>query len=215
LKGRGINIAGSNANANGNGKEGFALKVFGRSTRETNCDCDRSMEASLLQTVYLQNDNEVLTALNATTKGTWMEQLNPVLNPPKPSESKTRTQREQLKVEITKAKLRVEESRKTDKANKETKDKTSERTEKLVARVKELERDLAKLPDDKPAPPPAAPADLPVLVREAYLRTLSRPPSAAELDRSMQFIANANTPSNGMRDLLWALLNTKEFIVNH
>ena len=31
----------------------------------------------------------------------------------------------------------------------------------------------------------------------------------------MEAIAAASDPVNGLRDVLWALLNTKEFIVNH
>ncbi len=74
MTGRAIHIAAANAVSTSGGKEGFALKVFGRSIRESNCDCDRSMEASLLQTVYLQNDSDVLASLTPQ-KGTWMEQL--------------------------------------------------------------------------------------------------------------------------------------------
>ena len=82
LKNRGIAVASSNAQANGQGSSGFALKVFGRSIRESNCDCDRAMEASLLQTVYLQNDNDVLSSLNPATKGTWLAEVNAQFNPP-------------------------------------------------------------------------------------------------------------------------------------
>ena len=42
---------------------GYALTVFGRSIRESNCDCDRSSEANLLQTVFTRNDNMLLTAI--------------------------------------------------------------------------------------------------------------------------------------------------------
>ena len=64
LNGRAIAIAQASARYNrGNRDEVFALSVFGRSTRESNCDCDRSAEASLLQTVYLQNDQSVLDML--------------------------------------------------------------------------------------------------------------------------------------------------------
>ena len=40
------------------------LRKKTRSTRESNCDCDRSMEASLLQTVYLQNDADLYQAID-------------------------------------------------------------------------------------------------------------------------------------------------------
>ena len=53
------------------------------------------------------------------------------------------------------------------------------------------------------------------LVNDAYLRTLSRYPGEAELERSVAYINEADDTVDGVRDLLWALINTKEFVVNH
>ena len=53
------------------------------------------------------------------------------------------------------------------------------------------------------------------LVRQAYLRTLSRLPTPDEMDRCAQYLAQAESPLAGAKGLLWTLLNTKEFIVNH
>ncbi len=66
----------------------------------------------------------------------------------------------------------------------------------------------------RPAPALSS-ADLDGLVQEAYLRTLSRDPQPPELARARKAITAAESPKAGLRDLLWALLNTKEFIVNH
>ena len=55
---RAIAIPGAGPRSNRGGNAAYALTIFGRSTRHSNCDCDRSTEASLLQTVYLQNDRE-------------------------------------------------------------------------------------------------------------------------------------------------------------
>ena len=52
-------------------------------------------------------------------------------------------------------------------------------------------------------------------LREAYLRTLSRLPTENELTIARQHVAVATDPHAGLRDLLWALLNTKEFVVIH
>ena len=73
------------------------------------------------------------------------------------------------------------------------------------------------------APPPAPAKGKPkpeapkpeALVREAYLRTLNREPNEKELARSLAHIAKAATPLEGLNDVLWALLNTQEFITNH
>ncbi len=53
------------------------------------------------------------------------------------------------------------------------------------------------------------------VVRQAYLRTLSRYPTDEELSRSRKYLNDSEDTVNGIRGLLWALINTKEFIVNH
>lgn len=68
-------------------------------------------------------------------------------------------------------------------------------------------KELAKKPDLLGSPE--------TLVREAYLRTLSREPRPQELTRSLAHMAKATTPLDGLSDVLWALLNTQEFITNH
>ena len=52
------------------------------------------------------------------------------------------------------------------------------------------------------------------LVREAYLRTLARLPKEDELKVARDHLASSADPIGGLRDVLWALLNTKEFIVS-
>lgn len=53
------------------------------------------------------------------------------------------------------------------------------------------------------------------LIRTAWLRTVGRPPAAAEISRAQQHLATAESVTEGIRDLLWALINTKEFVLNH
>lgn len=124
----------------------YSLSIFGQSTRTSGCDCDRSAEPSLLQTIYLRNDPEVYALLD--------------------------------------------------------------RPDGWIAELAALE----KRPREGRAPA-AGPRD--ALVREAYLRTLSRPPTTGELARSTEWIEAAPSVSAGVRELLWALLNTKEFLVKH
>jgi hypothetical protein len=121
-----------------------ASKVFGRSPRDTNCDCSASNEPNLLQAIYMQNDKEVLEALDR--KGGWLDEI------------RTRT---------------------------------------------------AKASRGGPA------VDTNALIREAFLRTLGRPPTAAEVERSAAHLAQAGDPVEGLHELLWVLLNTREFITNH
>jgi hypothetical protein len=53
------------------------------------------------------------------------------------------------------------------------------------------------------------------LIRQAYLRTLSRNPEEHELQLAREYVSDAGDTINGLRGVLWALVNTKEFIVNH
>lgn len=52
------------------------------------------------------------------------------------------------------------------------------------------------------------------IIHEAWLRTVNRLPTAAEKERMQQHFSQAESVSEGLRDLLWALINTKEFILN-
>ena len=53
------------------------------------------------------------------------------------------------------------------------------------------------------------------LVRGAYLRSVSRPPSDSEVAAGLEHLAQAKDLRSGLKDLLWALVNTKEFVLNH
>jgi uncharacterized protein DUF1549/uncharacterized protein DUF1553/Big-like domain-containing protein len=53
------------------------------------------------------------------------------------------------------------------------------------------------------------------IIDELYLRTLSRFPGKEEMQLAQQGINQAPTLREGSEDLLWALLNSKEFLFNH
>jgi Protein of unknown function (DUF1553)/Protein of unknown function (DUF1549) len=55
---------------------------------------------------------------------------------------------------------------------------------------------------------------VPDIVEELYLVTLSRPPRQEETARAMEWIRRAPTPREGAQDLLWVLLNSREFLFN-
>jgi hypothetical protein len=115
--------------------DGYAVNLFGKPVRATNCDCERSNEPAVLQTVYLRNDPEVLKLLDRPEG--WLRQ---------------------------------------------------------VAKSKASEADA--------------------LVKQAYLRVLNRPPDEREAGIAKKYLTDAKDTPSGLRDLLWALINTKEFIVN-
>jgi hypothetical protein len=132
-------------------KNNFALTTLGKPARQVTCDCERSNDPSLLQTVMLRNDPAVLRQIDGSP---WLRQVAQADDPPAKS------------------------------------------GRKAVA---------SKLPP---------PQRVERLVREVFLRTVSRPPTAAELSDAKQLVGTRR-PSAGLRELLWTMLNTKEFIVNH
>ncbi|MBW3598428.1 MAG: DUF1549 and DUF1553 domain-containing protein [Planctomycetes bacterium] len=116
----------------------YALKLFGKPARAINCDCERSDEPSLLQVLYLRNDDELLKLLDR--RDGWLQQIRPQT---------------------------------------------------------------------------AKDADADELISDAWRRTLSRPPTAREQDIALAHIEASPTVLDGLRDVLWALVNSKEFLLNH
>jgi hypothetical protein len=52
-------------------------------------------------------------------------------------------------------------------------------------------------------------------IEEIYLATLCRWPTAKEKEAAMLYMGQAPTPKEGYEDLMWAILNSREFIFNH
>jgi hypothetical protein len=128
----------------------YALAVFGKPPRLTNCDCERNSSPSLLQTIFLRNDQELFGMIDRDQG--WLREVGV---PPSGGRASTSGDAPQSDEQIGN------------------------------------------------------------LVHEAFLRTLSRPPSDGELTDARQTFHDSDTPTTALRNLLWALLNTKEFIVNH
>ena len=53
------------------------------------------------------------------------------------------------------------------------------------------------------------------IVEHFYLAALSRYPTAEERDLCLTGIGRAPTRARGLQNVLWALLNTNEFLYNH
>lgn len=231
IEGRRIGPLGNTARI----RAAYAGQVFGQSTRETNCDCSRSNEPNLLQAIFLQNDERDLLPV-IERRGGWVAELagasyQPVAEPGpvrvnakgKEKEAKGGNPRAAMMNAGGKEMRRlVEQLKELRKAGRKPEARA------LAARIKAL-RDaiVAKAgaaPGDKPgmAGPggKAAAGNQPELsaravVRQAYLRVLGRPPAAEEAKEAETYLRDAGNVQDGARDLLWALLNTKEFITNH
>lgn len=226
----------------------FALQVFGQSTRESNCDCDRSDQANLLQSLYLRNDIDMHQAL--AQRDGWLQQATSSWSPPavsgRPGAAATsrvdaRTREQMLK--RIEAFLQVPEPRKDQMRQrlvKELQQVNSRRTQNDLEplRFGELMREAretlrggnlltegevvseegADAPGAIPVAvkqPTVAQAEIDAKIRTAYLRTLSREPDAEELAIAQQHLRDAEHPVAGLRAVLWALLNTKEFVLTH
>lgn len=53
------------------------------------------------------------------------------------------------------------------------------------------------------------------IIDRIYLRSLSRKPTESERARLMQLISESANPDQGLHDVFWAVLNSREFIFNH
>ena len=212
LKGRAIagSVVDYRANGNGKGKTDYALSIFGRSIRDSNCECDRSSESSLLQTVFLQNDQEVLDKVGG--KGKWVDQVVKRGEPEKDAKEaekilKQRQARKMAEATVAQLKERL--------AKAEKNDLKPARVEAMKNEIAKREQAVAQITVDEPKPSAAVQFDAKAVIRQAYLRSLSRFPTDSEVERATMYFEESGDPSRGTKDLLWALINTKEFIVNH
>ena len=86
--------------------------------------------------------------------------------------------------------------------------------EKIDSALRDYTQKLAEL-----RPQPGALKELPegseALITETFLRTLSRYPTHKEMELARADLSKAKDIAEGVQELLLALLNTKEFMVNH
>ena len=218
---RAISIPGTIAYNNKGKKRGvnssFAMQVFGRSERSSSCDCDRSEETSLIQTVYLKNDRDIHVML--TQKGSWLNQLvekqrSQSISSADQNKLKGFEKRmKQLRGQIAKIESSMSDANENQKA-KRTKQLANVRKQlKAFAKKAKPLRESIKLAQQQASE--SKELDLAEFVEEAYLRTLSRFPSKQETQRCVDHIEASKDFVNGVTGVMWALVNTKEFIVNH
>lgn len=224
-KNRAVAIPGSGTRYQGNNNDaGYALTIFGRSIRESNCDCDRSEEPSLLQTIFLRNDGQVLSMLDS--RDGWLAQVateNGVRFQAKaPTQDDRAEQQKQERLRATyQARLKDQQNALKKLKQKEGTEKQVQRLQVQIDNMKKKWKSMlkeggdAEAHDDSGVDSKSTEFKVVKAVEDAYLRTLSRLPTAQEAADSKAFVAQAKTPLDGLRDVMWALLNTKEFIVNH
>lgn len=206
----------------------FALEVFGQSIRETNCDCDRSDAPSLLQSIYLRNDTEMYQRI-ADRNGWVAEACNQLgVAPPKGGQDPRKAAQLRAADAVRRQLIsRIKAFNKMPVERQERVRPTAKKQfEKAIKRlgdpfdVPSFEALVAD-PDDWSELLPtkqtkeASTASLDDVIDEAYLRTLSRFPDPQESEIATDYIRDSPTPTDGIEGLMWALVNTKEFIISH
>jgi hypothetical protein len=246
---RALVLGGSSAVVRG-GDTNYALNVFGRSVRETNCDCDRSNEPSLLQTVFLLNDASVQNWLSDANQS-WVAEVakqhgwnykSKSIRTPDNKDAKGKASKDRMAMaaeRLAQAKAQYEkQSAKLEQRLQEAKAKDDQaQIEALTRRQSSLRQQLESLEkqaskagvdsdeptlaqSDRPAEPNTSAAAMSgdqarTIAEEAYLRTLSRQPNADEMTIAVNYLTGESDPAKAVEGLIWSLVNTKEFILNH
>lgn len=210
----------------------FALEVFGQSIRETNCDCDRSDSPSLLQSIYLRNDSEMYQRI--ADRDGWVAEACKALGVAGPNNRTDPRMTAKLRAAEALRRQAVSKVRGFVKSNEARQEKIRPQLERdyqrLTKRLKGFEvpplDELIEAPGswtevveaaEKPLSGQAGEQSnsLEQIVQDAYLRTLSRYPDPEEASIAIAYINESEMPSSGIEGLLWALVNTKEFIISH
>lgn len=198
----------------------YALTIFGRSTRESNCDCDRSVDPSLLQTMYIKNDDDVYDAINRSNSS-WLfqigQQLGAVQKPGEQNENLNK-RTEQLKEQVKDLRQRVAKLKKQEDKQKQLQ-QAQKRLRQLTANFRKLKQNSGRM---KKGPAkvqtyeqPISPEKTEEIITRTYLRSLSRYPTEAETEAAKKYLDDSKDKIAGVYDLIWAVLNTKEFMLNH
>ena len=200
----------------------YALSVFGKPDRTENCDCERSSDPTLLQAVFTRNDPSLISMINGSdrrAKGWIAEVQEWYSGKTKPTNQANGNKRlkqlnDQRKKLLAKAPKKPRNTRdaKATQRYQLTIKKHREAVQVLNRNIHKLKggrsngnlvkRQITALETDK-------------LINETFLRTVSRMPSANELNMARADINSNQDKIEGVKDLLWTLLNTKEFLVNH
>jgi len=79
--------------------------------------------------------------------------------------------------------------------------------ENLQSKLKNGDGTVAQLVKSKKPDPEA--------VEELFLTALARRPTAKELSDTLKIVGQSPSRDEGLQDVLWALINSKEFMFNH
>ncbi|HAW32907.1 MAG TPA: hypothetical protein DCY03_33155, partial [Planctomycetaceae bacterium] len=178
-----------------------------------------SVDPSLLQTMYIKNDNDVYSAINRTNSS-WLFQVGQQLG----AVQKPNAQKEQMSDRLEKlqeqakvAKQRVAELRKQD--DKKKLQQAQKRFKELNGNIRKV-RQMASKTGNSPAKlqsfeGPISAEKSEEIITNTYLRSLSRYPTEDEIASARKYLGDSENKIDGLYDLIWAVINTKEFMLNH
>ena len=210
------------------GNNNYMLGIFGKPARENNCDCERTVDPTLLQTIFTRNDPEMLSQLSA--KGGWIDELarrykikngNNGIDRKKLGQYRVKLVATKKQLANLKADLPAKPGDSADTAaQKKYKSELAtykKREQSLIRKAGYYQKKMSELTPKKPEPGQHAelPEGVEDLITETFLRTVSRYPSNKEMELAHADLVKSKNVVEGMQELLLALLNTKEFMVNH
>jgi len=235
----GLAIGGQVGSYNRQNGRDFALQVFGQSARESNCDCDRSDQANLLQSIYLQNDIDMHRRLS-DAKG-WVATTSMAVtgNPLRSAiggdgnldDDKTAKAVALIHSQVEK-RVALFDALSADKQEKLAM-KLERELASANARLKKLGAEKVSLKSVRKQMGNEESNDREIVdtestvagvdhsdafgdwAKSAYLRVLSRTPDEEERQAAVSFIKESANAGEGLESLVWSLLNTKEFILSH
>lgn len=215
-------------NRNTRAGAGYSLQVFGKPKREINCDCERNNDPTLLQTIYTRNDPDMLKAIESGSKKSlrWIDELRAMYSPKRKAGGNASIQNQLAQVNRQLAKLRrskPEEPAETSESELQKFKNNSKRYKKQMRILRErqsllqsrLKSGSAKNKSKSKINSKMSPFPIERLITETFLRVLGRIPDEREFQSAIQDVNKMEDPVDGIKELLWALLNTKEFMVNH
>jgi hypothetical protein len=223
-----LRMIGATSTGSYRGNNNYMLGIFGKPARENNCDCERTVDPTLLQTLFTRNDPEMLSQLKA--KGGWIDELarrykikNGTGDQDRKRMAQYRSRLNATRKQVAKQKagLPKKPGNPTDVAA--TKKYQSQlaahkqQSQMLLRRMAYYQKKITELAPKKPGPAQRVelPEGVEQLISETFLRTVSRYPSNKEMELARADLEKSDNVVEGIQELLLALLNTKEFMVNH
>ncbi len=191
----------------------YAMTVFGKPPRSTDCDCERNSEPSLLQTLFMRNDQEIASVIDRPDG--WVAEIGQKLNPKAAGKKNLEAAQDRKARRKQNAEPIADAPKNAEPVKTEAKNSEPVKNEPPKANGESSDKPAVATGETGAQKTAAASALTSSLVREAYLRILNRVPAPHEQTRSEKYLDESANMVDGLRDLVWALVNTKEFIVNH